>query len=301
MKAKGLLFAVLSAMCYGTSALWMLMSLNSGARTTSILFIRTMVSALMMLSICLVSSAANGKKELNPLHGISIKEIISNCLVGGCFYSLQSGLYLTSLKYNSVSLATMLFCTYPVFVPLIMIAAGKEKFSIKRFAALAMALIGLALLLELGSEEFSIIGVFIGTCSGIVYAFYIFGGTIAADHYSKANAVQRSMLMMIGADIAYFFAALFSGSLTVFMPAQAYLGIVLFSLFCNLIPMVLFWSAVKIIGPTKTSILGIIEPITAAVLAVTVLGEHLTLRKSAGIIIVLLAITWSTGGDNKKY
>jgi drug/metabolite transporter (DMT)-like permease len=49
--------------------------------------------------------------------------------------------------------------------------------------------------------------------------------------------------------------------------------------------------AVRRIGPTMTSILGALQPVTAVTLGVTFLHEHLYMKSLIGIILILSAVT----------
>ena len=48
--------------------------------------------------------------------------------------------------------------------------------------------------------------------------------------------------------------------------------------------------AVRRIGPTLTSILGALQPVTAVILGVAFLHEHLYMRSLIGIILILCAV-----------
>jgi drug/metabolite transporter (DMT)-like permease len=49
--------------------------------------------------------------------------------------------------------------------------------------------------------------------------------------------------------------------------------------------------AIRRIGPTHTSILGALQPVTAVILGVLFLGEHLYLRSCIGITLILVAVS----------
>mgnify|MGYP002465103643 FL=1 len=57
-------------------------------------------------------------------------------------------------------------------------------------------------------------------------------------------------------------------------------------------------SAIQLIGPTPTAILGALEPLTAVVIGVTMFGEVLTPRIALGIILILLAVSIVVAGGN---
>jgi drug/metabolite transporter (DMT)-like permease len=49
--------------------------------------------------------------------------------------------------------------------------------------------------------------------------------------------------------------------------------------------------AIRRIGPTLTSILGALQPVTAVILGVALLNEHLYVRSMIGIALILIAVT----------
>ena len=49
--------------------------------------------------------------------------------------------------------------------------------------------------------------------------------------------------------------------------------------------------AIRVIGATRTAILGALEPATAVCFGVLLFGEQLTLRLVIGIIVILTAVT----------
>jgi drug/metabolite transporter (DMT)-like permease len=49
--------------------------------------------------------------------------------------------------------------------------------------------------------------------------------------------------------------------------------------------------AIRRIGPTRTSILGALQPVTAVILGVLFLGEHLYFRSVIGIALILAAVS----------
>lgn len=58
--------------------------------------------------------------------------------------------------------------------------------------------------------------------------------------------------------------------------------------------------AVRRIGPTMTSILGALQPVTAVILGVVFLNEHLYTRSLIGILLILVAVTVVVLHQNKR-
>ena len=48
--------------------------------------------------------------------------------------------------------------------------------------------------------------------------------------------------------------------------------------------------AIKLIGSTKTAILGALEPLTAIFFGILFFNEHLTLRISIGVLLILFGV-----------
>ena len=78
-------------------------------------------------------------------------------------------------------------------------------------------------------------------------------------------------------------------------PQQVGLGCGL-SLACTIIPIVLYIEAVKRIGATKTSLIGISETPFSLVFAFIILGEVLTLQQGIGSALIVGSIAVITIG-----
>ncbi len=60
-----------------------------------------------------------------------------------------------------------------------------------------------------------------------------------------------------------------------------------------------YFSLVKI-GPTKTSVLGVFEPLTAILIGALLFGESITLRMGLGITICVAAVVFMILKPGKK-
>jgi drug/metabolite transporter (DMT)-like permease len=58
--------------------------------------------------------------------------------------------------------------------------------------------------------------------------------------------------------------------------------------------------AVRRIGPTHTSILGALQPVTAVILGIAFLGEHLYIRSCIGVGLILIAVSIVVMHQKKK-
>ena len=66
--------------------------------------------------------------------------------------------------------------------------------------------------------------------------------------------------------------------------------------FPTILSLLLMTVSIRIIGATKTAILGALEPVTAVAVGILVFGEQLTLRLALGILVILAAVTVVVSG-----
>lgn len=68
----------------------------------------------------------------------------------------------------------------------------------------------------------------------------------------------------------------------------------------TMISMLTLAMATRYIGPTKTSVLGVFEPLTAILIGALLFGESITLRMGLGITICVAAVVFMILKPGKK-
>ncbi len=281
---KGLFPAVLSAMFYGTAPVLALLTMRDGVSGSTLLFGRGAVCFAVLLIYII-------RKDL--LGKLLNKGSVKYLLLGGTVYTLQAMLYLGSLNLNTASLATMLFCMYPVYVPILAQLSGKERFSIRTPFILAATMCGLWMLMNVDGTDVSAKGILIGAAAGFTYALYIFLGDIMDRAGTPPSALIKAMLLMTGVSITMGISGMLTGTLSFAISVIGFLGILAMAFCCAIIPLILFWKAVAEIGASEASLIGILEPVTASVLSVIFLHEKLNLMQIIGALIVIVSIACS--------
>ena len=111
----------------------------------------------------------------------------------------------------------------------------------------------------------------------------------------KADKIEvvkfTTWVMMLCA--VYFIAAalILEGRLTIVTDGKAWLYIAGLGLWSTMVSNITGVKAIRRIGPTHTSILGALQPVTAVILGVLFLGEHLYMRSCIGISLILAAVS----------
>jgi drug/metabolite transporter (DMT)-like permease len=184
-----------------------------------------------------------------------------------------------------------------------------EKFSVKKGLAIVSAIIGVLLLTTNGDLSQLARGEFIGDmfalAGGFAWAFYIVTNKkVISTH--KIDVVTLTACVMLTTTIIMFPFTIILGGISpgVLNIGLSGLGFVIYlGIFCNVIPYTLWTFGLKHLPTTSSSILLLTEVVVAAILAMIILGEFLTLigllgGVAIGAAIILISLDYK--GENKK-
>ena len=120
-------------------------------------------------------------------------------------------------------------------------------------------------------------------------AYYILMKQVKAD---KIEVVKfTTWIMMLSAFYFMICAFIFEGELTLVRDGRTWLNILGLGLWATMVSNITGVKGIRRIGPTMTSILGALQPVTAVILGVLFLGEHLYMRSVIGIALILAAVS----------
>ena len=200
----------------------------------------------------------------------------------------MSSLYFIAIDLTSLSVAAILLYTAPIFVTCMSSLFFKEKFTGRKTAALAAAVLGCVLVAGIGGN-FTPLGILAGLGSGFAYALYSIFGVF--------------MLRIIHPFTATAYTFLFAGVVSLALadiPSVTALfrngegGAILLALTVGLvtaaIPYLLYTWGLRYTEAGKASILATAEPMVATLCGVLIYHEALTLPKVLGILLIAGAI-----------
>lgn len=278
---KGILFGCAAAICYGTNPLGALFLYREGLSPESVLCYR-FATAVVLLSMLMAVSRKN--------FSIRKSEVFPLALLGFLFAICAQTLY-AAFNYMDAGLASTLLFLYPLEVALIMAVFFKERLTAKVGVAIALSLLGIALLYRSGEGGASLsgIGLLLVFISSLTYAIYI---VFLNKSGIKSNPVKTTLYVM---SFCLFFLVLYSllfgaGFPPLLNTASSWGWALMLGLVPTVLSLVFMAKAGKLVGSTPTAITGGLEPLTAVVIGVAVFGEVLTLRLAAGIFLVLVSV-----------
>ncbi len=285
IKLNGVFYASISSASFGFSPLFTLGLLAAGLTSFDVLSYRWLIAGivLMIYAFC--------KKKTLRLNSFdeAWKVILLSLL-----RSITSVTLLIGYANISSGIASTINFMYPVIVTICMMLFFGEKRSAIDFAAIAASIFGVYLLasgdsivVEGGNTRLGLICSLISAFS--FAAYYIVMKRVRAD---KIEVVKfTTWIMMLSALYFIICAVVFEGKLTMLSDFKSWLYILGLGLWATMVSNITGVKAIRRIGPTHTSILGALQPVTAVILGVMFLGEHLYFRSCVGIILILAAVS----------
>ena len=285
IRFNGIFYAIISSASFGFSPLFSIGLLVAGLSNFDVLSYRWGIAGIVLMIYALAK-----KKTLR----------INSFDEGWKIFLLSALRAITSVTlligYANISsgIASTINFMYPVIVALCMMFIFGEHKSWVDMLAIAAAIFGVyllasgdSLIVENGNTKLGL------TCSIIsafsFAAYYILMKRLKAD---KIEVVKfTTWIMLLSAVYFIICAFVLEGKLTMVTGVKNWMYILGLGLWSTMISNFTGVKAVRRIGPTLTSILGALQPVTAVVLGILFLHEHLYTRSLIGIILILIAVT----------
>jgi drug/metabolite transporter (DMT)-like permease len=212
-------------------------------------------------------------------------ERLALAVAGTLGYGTEAALYFSALNHGSDAAITLLFYTSPVWVMLATIGLDRRAPPPALFVALALAIGGSAVVVLGGGDEADVepLGIALALATAVTYTAYLVG---TDRHVRRTDPVTAAGWLGAGAAVANVVFALVLGSLV--MPPGAtpmrLVAIVLVSAgaFAAML------AGLQKVGAVRNAIIGVLEPLTVAVLASVFLDQPITPVVAAGGILILV-------------
>lgn len=285
LRINGMFYATLSSASFGFSPLFSLGLLAAGMSNFDVLSYRWLIAGIVLMIY-----AACKKKSLRLSSFDEAWKIILLSLLR----AITSITLLIGYANISSGISSTINFMYPVIVALCMMIFFGEKRTWVDFVAIIGSFFGVYLLasgdsiiVEGGN---TVLGLVCSLISAFSFAaYYIVMKQVKAD---KIEVVKfTTWIMMLSAFYFIVCAFIFEGRLNLASGWNNWFNILGLGLWATMVSNITGVKAIRRIGPTLTSILGALQPLTAVILGVFFLGEHLYFRSVIGITCILLSVT----------
>jgi DME family drug/metabolite transporter len=280
---RGFVLVLLAALCWGTSGLsGSVVADRSGASALDIAWYRLAIGALALLA----ARAATARRR-GPAVPLTRPVVVRLVLIGAGLAAYQLA-YFAAVEQAGVSIATLVALGLaPLLIAVGGTLLGSGRPDRATAVALAVALVGLALLVGVSAGADTgttvLLGALTATGSALGYAVVtLAGGGVPAGVPVTLAGFAGGALLLSPVVLAEGLTVPSDG---VALAVLLYLGLVPSALAYGL-----FFTGVRTVPGAVASIVTLLEPLTATVLATVFLGERLAPAAVAGGALLLAAV-----------
>ena len=283
---RDFLFLVGASVSWGTvGVVNRIIDAYSSTNALSLAFFRLLIAAVIFL---LVSWRMFGLR----LFRLKRRDFGVVVVMGGT-QALYQACYSAAIPLAGVTISTLVaLCAAPVIVALLSPLITREHLTPTILIALTGTLIGTVLLVatpnhaNMASAEVSFFGIFLAFLAACGYALFVLCGRLISHSYHPLQI--NTLAFTIGALLLLFLSP--SSGLKLAYPAWIWLLILYLGCIPTALAYGLFQIGIRSLTATMASIITLVEPLTAAILAWIVFREQLSLLGLFGAVLLLVSM-----------
>ena len=281
-RIKGILYAAVSSSTFGLAPFFSITLLLAGFSAFEVLSYRWGVASVVLIIFGMLSGCKFrlARKDFGVVFLLSLLRAITSFSLIIAYQNIASGV------------ASTIHFMYPLAVALAMMFFFREKKSLLVMLAVLMSLLGATLLSlgELEAKDGNTIAGLVAACISVFsYAGYIIG--VRTTRAVQINSTALTCCIMGFGTVFYLIGAFCTSGLQLVSDGYTWLIILGLALPATAISNITLVQAIKYAGPTLTSILGAMEPLTAVVIGILVFKELFTANSAIGILLILIAVS----------
>ncbi len=278
-KITGVAYAVVSSTTFGLIPLFTISLMTVGVSSPTILCYRFLLAAVAM-AVIMFFTRRSFKLASDQMAVVALLAVL---------YASTAILLLESYKCIPSGIATTIHFLYPLAVTLTMSWVFKERISSTIYIAVALSLVGVALLAWGNHAEGDFRrGVSFALLTVITYAAYIVG--VMRSRASRVDSIVLTFYVLAFGALLFFVYAMATSGIEAVHSAASWRDLIILALLCTVLSDYTLILAIKRIGSTSTSILGSMEPLTAVVVGVLYFGERIDTTSVVGLLLVICAV-----------
>lgn len=286
MNLKYYALVFFAACLWGTIGTIGRVALQSGMSPIEVSFWRATISGLLFIG----QAGLTGQLQLRRSRDIGLF-----VLFGLLAVSLFNASYFLAVQHGSVTLATIMLYTAPVFVAVVSRLLFKELLPPYKILLIGLAVGGVALISLSENSHLTLAAPAIawGLVSGVTYAlYYIFGKYILPTY--QAVTVMALALPAGAVGLLPFFS--FGAR-----PWPAWLAVIGLASISTYIAYQLYYAGLRHVEASRAVIVASIEPVVASLLAGVFYGEQLSPGGYLGAVLVVGSAVASSLGGGKAH
>lgn len=287
----GYIAGIVTGVTYGLNPLFAKPLLEMGVSIDTMLSFRYLL-AVLILGIWLVA-----RKESLRINAAQTVRLV----ILGILFALSSATLFFSYNYIPAGLATTIVFLYPVLVALIMVIL-KVYPTWQVWLSIILTFAGVIILsLPSSGVSFNAVGLLLAGASALVYAMYLIIVNRSRRLRTVSNHVLTFYALLFGSMLFLGHGLSSGGDLLAGVHGWlCWLCLFGLAIFPTLMSLLCLAASTRLIGATKTSVLGVAEPVTAIAVGCIFFNESLTLNVIVGVTLTLFAVTFMALTDRKR-
>ncbi len=277
----GLVLVALAALCWGVSGGIAGILIEQGWDASVVSFYRAAVGLVLVGVYLAIRPGGSGMGHPR----LWLRAVLAGLGVAGNF-----SFYFLSIAEGGVAVAATLMYSAPVFVYLVAFGLKLEPATPVKWFSIALVMLGIVLLTRLynvDAGEVTAAGIGFGLLAGLSYSVFIYGFKYATTHGSPqailSIALFSAVVILLGASDTTQSVAVLS--------AQRWWLFALLGVLGAGLSFAFYVVGLKRTAPTLAAIVAMVEPVTASLFGVLVLGETLAPLQILGLVLILVTVT----------
>jgi drug/metabolite transporter (DMT)-like permease len=275
---EGVLYCIVAATAYSVTAVFAKLAYAAGVNVVTLLLLRYLVAAIFFWVFILRSGRGLPPRSI----------VVRGLLLGMIAQAGQTWLFGSSLKRIDAALAILILYAYPAMVTVGAVLIRRERLTVQRVIALAVATAGVVLVVSgPHSGTYDTLGILLAFGAALVYTCTLLTG------HAILRAIQPMTLaglVATGAAITFTTVGVAGRGMRFDFSPWGWLPIIGLALFASVLATVMNYSGMTRVGPTVASIIGTLEIPLGVLLATLLLGERLGPVQIVGGILVVTAV-----------
>ena len=246
-------------------------SLNS----YEIVFLRTLIGSILLLVLFLLSK---GRFHIKTYKRDAIFIVLSGIAMGTSWMFLYE-----SYQQIGVSLSSLLYYCGPVIVMILSPIIFREKLTAHKLLGFVVVLVGIFLVNGNAVSSGNAWGLFCGAMSAVMYFFMV-----TLNKKSKnISGIENSVIQLV---VSFLTVAVFMGIKQEFIinvPTTAWSWVLILGILNTGIGCYLYFSPLAKLPVQTVAVCGYLEPLSAVIFSVLLLGEKMTIIQIVGAVCII--------------
>ncbi|MDA0178697.1 DMT family transporter [Solirubrobacter phytolaccae] len=247
---------------------------------------RLLTAVIPLAAIALVVGRAAAKPS---------RALVLGGLAVGAVTGLSQLAYFAAVVESGIAIPTLIACGLgPILTAVGQTVIFGDRPDVRTLLALAVALSGLALLMLDSPHTVTALGILLSVLSAITYAAY----ALSVGPVSRGmSTLNLTAIATAGGTLAILPFTLADGGPGVPGTAAGWAGVLHLGIIVSCVAYALYYRSARTLPSTHITILILLEPLVAALLAVVFFDEHLTVGTIVGGVLMLTAVAGLRGDD----